>query len=89
MGPSKPVGLIVDGGVIDSASVHLVQADTSGRTADREMSKWASGKVLKTIDGKPGVRKQKMEAVWLCLVHSEPDRNCSMYKAQRPITVHL
>ena len=47
MGPSKPVGLIVDGDVIDSASVNLVQAGSSGRTADSEMSKWASGMVLK------------------------------------------
>lgn len=78
MGPSKPVGLIVDGEVIDSVSVHLAQAGTSGRTADREMSKWASGKVLKTIDGKPDVRKRKMEAVWLCLVHNERDRNSTL-----------
>lgn len=48
MGPSNPVGLIVDGEVIDSVSVNLVQAGSSGRTAaDREMSKWASGMVLK------------------------------------------
>lgn len=74
MGPSNPVGLIVDGEVIDSVSVHLVQPGTSGRTADREMCKWTSGKGLKTIDGKPGVRKRKMEAVWVCLVHSKRDR---------------
>lgn len=51
MGPSKPVGLIVDGEAMDSVSAHSVQAGTSGRTADREMSKWASGMVLGTIDG--------------------------------------
>lgn len=75
MGLSKPVGLIVDREVIDSVSVNLVQAGTSGRTADREMFKWPSGMVLKTIDGKPGDRKHKMEAVWWGLVHSEHDRN--------------
>lgn len=34
----------MDGEVTDSVSVHLVQAGTSGQTADREMSKWALGK---------------------------------------------
>lgn len=58
--------------MIDSVSVHLVQAGTSGRTADREMFKWTLGICFKN-DGKPGVRKHKTEAVWLCLVHSKDD----------------
>ena len=43
-GLSKSVSPTVDGEVTDSVSVHLAQAGTSGRTADGEMSKWASGK---------------------------------------------
>lgn len=33
---------------------------------------------LKTIE--PGLMKHKMEAVWLCMVYSDRDRNCSISK---------
>lgn len=69
MGLSNPVGLIVDREVIESVSVNLVQAGTSGRTADRGLSKRALG-MVKTIDGNPGIRKHKMEYMLLGLMHN-------------------
>lgn len=87
MGLSNPVGLIVDREVIESVSVNLVQAGTSGRTADRGLSQRALGMVLQTIDGNPGIRKHKMEYMWLGLMHNE--RNCCTHKALRLATVYL
>lgn len=57
MGLSKPLGLIVGREVIDSVSVNLVPAGTSGRTTDRGLSNWASGMVLRAIGGKRGVKQ--------------------------------
>lgn len=63
--------------MIDSVSVNLVPAGTSGRTTDRGLSKWASGMFLKTIGGEQGVKKHTVKVVCLCLVHSQRDRNWS------------
>lgn len=75
MGPSKSVGLIVDGEVIVSVSVHLVQAGISEKGRQRKVQVGIR-EGLKTIE--PELRKQKMLAVWLCLVYSDRKRNCSI-----------
>lgn len=78
-GLSKPVGPMVDRGAIQSVSVNLLQAGTSGRRADREVSEWTSGMVLKTIDEKSGVSREGMEPERLCSVSSVP------YEESRPV----